>query len=75
MAITTVHCHVLQGQVTVIIDLERRIDRVICSQYEHPSGVCRLKRDVSSGGPLSQLLERASEATLDSRSTQCQVGA
>lgn len=73
MPIKTVHCHVLQTQVTTITDMEGGVVRVICSQYERPSGTCRIKQRVSSGGPLSRLIERTSEGILDSRSPKCRV--
>lgn len=75
MAIKSVHCHVLQANVTVVSDLEGGISRVICPEYDAPFGICRLKQSAESGGPLSQLLERVSEGTLDTRTTRCDIAA
>ena len=75
MAIKSVQCHVLQANVTVVTDLEGAISRVICPEYDAPFGICRLKQSAASGGPLSQLIERVSEETLNSRSTRCDIAA
>ena len=74
MAIQSVYCRVLQGHVTVVADLEGGVTRVVCPHYQEPSGVCQLKRDAETGGPLSNFLDRVSEATLDQRSVRCHLG-
>ncbi|HZP47346.1 MAG TPA: hypothetical protein VFB07_02345 [Vicinamibacterales bacterium] len=71
MAITSVPCHVLGSTVTRVTDLEGRVTHLICPEFDEATGLCRIRRDVSSGGPLSQLLERVAEDTLDSRSARC----
>ena len=71
MAITTIRCPVTQGPVMCDVDLEGTMTRVFCPEFEERTGVCRLKRNALEGGPLSQLLERASEHTLDCRHLQC----
>jgi hypothetical protein len=73
MAITSVRCTVAQAMVTRISDLEGGITRVICPEYEEATGNCRLKRRALEGGPLSQLLDRLAEETLDSRTTRCHL--
>lgn len=70
MAITSVHCPVLGSHVTRVTDLEGQATQVICPELE-PSGLCRLKRQSQQGGPLSQLLERVSEGTLQTRDLHC----
>lgn len=75
MAITSVHCSVLQGNVTRVTDLEGNVTQVICPEYEEPTGICRLKQGATEGGPLSQLLERVSEDTLATRGAQCDLRA
>lgn len=72
MAIQSIHCHVLGSHVTRVTDLEGRVTKVICAEYQ-PNGTCRLKEAALEGGPLAQLLERASEETLDTRSTVCDL--
>jgi hypothetical protein len=71
MPIKSVHCHVYQGNVTVVTDLEGRVERIICPEYEATTGTCRLRKAALRGGPLSQLLERVEETSLDSRATGC----
>lgn len=73
MAVTSVRCPVAQATVTRVIDFEGATTRVICPEYEEPTGVCRLKKSALEGGPLSQLLDRLSEETLDRRGTRCDL--
>jgi hypothetical protein len=73
MAIKSVCCRVAQGNVTVVTDLEGRTVRVICPEYEYPTGACRVRKDALKGGPLSQLLEHVSEDTLDTRTVRCNL--
>jgi len=70
MAITSVHCPVLGSHVTRVTDLEGQTTQVICPELER-SGLCRLKRQAQQGGPLSQLLERVSEGTLQTKDLHC----
>jgi hypothetical protein len=72
MPIESVFCHVLSGHVTRITGLEDETVRIICTQYES-SGDCRLKKAGRQGGPLSQLLERAAEEALDTKSVACHL--
>ena len=72
MAIRSRHCHVARADVSLITDLEERVVRVICPEFG-PSGNCRLKQNALGGGPLSQLLVRVSEDTLDSRTMRCDL--
>ena len=67
MPITTVRCPVAQRDVVSEADFEGTITSVFCTELEERTGICRLKRNALDGGPLSQLLQRASEHTLDSR--------
>jgi hypothetical protein len=75
MPIESVYCHVLGGQVTRITDLEGESVRIICTQYEEPTGDCRLKKAGRQGGPLSQLLERVADESLDTKSVGCHLRA
>ena len=73
MAITSVTCPVAHSMVTRVTTFEGETTRVICPEYEEPSGICRLKMSAREGGPLSQLLDRLSEDTLDRRSMRCEL--
>ena len=73
MAITSVYCPVLGSHVTRVTDLEGQTTKIICHELEEPAGVCRLKRQSQQGGPLSQLLERVSEGTLQTRDLHCML--
>ena len=71
MAMHSILCPVLGAHITQVTDLEGTTIRVICAEYEESTGACRLKKSAREGGPLSQLLERAREDALDTRSTRC----
>jgi len=73
MGIEAVHCAVLPGQVTRIIDLEGQVERVICPKYREADGQCEAKLHVQQGGPLGQLLERVQTHTLGSHDTHCHL--
>jgi hypothetical protein len=74
VAIHSTHCPVLGAPVSRVTDLEGEVTRIICSQYDDQTGLCRLKRSARQLGPLSQLLERYAENTLESRTLRCELG-
>ena len=71
MAMTSILCPVLGAHVIRVTDFEGSVMRIICGEYDASSGGCHLKKTVLQGGPLAQLLERASEGTLNTRSPLC----
>ena len=73
MAIMSTRCPVLGAQITRVTDFEGNVTKVICAEYESPTGTCRKKKMALGGGPLAQLLERMSGDTLSSRSTLCDL--
>jgi hypothetical protein len=73
MPIISTRCPVLHASVGYLTDLEGTVTQVFCPEYDPASRSCRLKRSVAAGGPLSQLLERLSEGTLDRRDYRCDV--
>jgi hypothetical protein len=75
MAMTSIRCPVLGAQITRVTDFGGQVTRIICAEYDQSTGTCRLKHTALQGGPLSQLLERVSEGTLNSRSTLCMLRA
>jgi hypothetical protein len=74
MPVETVHCVVSGSHVTRITDFEGEVAQLICPEYHEPTGRCRLKLAASAGGPLSRLLERVREASLETRSVDCPLG-
>jgi hypothetical protein len=74
MATTSIRCPVLGADVPCVTDLEGSVLKVICDEYEG-DGTCRLKTSALRGGPLTQLLERVSEHTLDTHGTACSLRA
>lgn len=73
MTIRSVRCPILGARVTTVTDLEGTVTRVICPEYDVSKRTCRRTMSTREGGPLSQLLERVSEDTLDTHSTRCVV--
>ena len=73
MSIVTVHCPVSQRSVARVVDLEGVVTAVICDAFDRETKTCGLKRHIDDGGPLSRLLERVSEHTLDRRSLLCDL--
>jgi len=75
MAISSMRCAVLGANVTRVTDLEGETTKIICTEYDEPTGICRLKKSASQGGMLSQLLERVSEDTLGTKNMRCDLRA
>ena len=71
MAMTSVRCPVLHAHVTRVTDLEGAVTRVICGEYEEPTGICRLKKPCPGDGPLARLLTRAEEELPGDRGALC----
>jgi hypothetical protein len=74
MAMTPIRCPVLGAEVIRETDLEGNVLRIICEEHG-TDGTCRLKTSALRGGPLTQMLERLSEHTLDARGTMCSLRA
>ena len=73
MAIKTMWCPVLQTHVTSVTDLDQRVIRVICYEFEEATRTCRVKRRALQGGPLAQLLMRASDNALADPLVSCGI--
>jgi recombinational DNA repair protein RecR len=72
MPLVSAQCPVLHSQISRLADLEGHITRVFCPEYLE-NGECRIKRGTEGGGPLSQLLERIDEGTLDRHGRRCDL--
>jgi hypothetical protein len=72
MALTTRFCPVLGTRVTVATDLEGTVVQVICQHHSRDSNTCQLKARATTGGRLSELLERAARGRFADQSTRCQ---
>lgn len=71
MAIQSTRCPVSGEPVTQVTNFEGGVTRVICPEYDDLEGTCRLMKTALQGGPLTQLLERHTEHTLGTRTTEC----
>jgi hypothetical protein len=73
MSLETIWCPVTGRRVSRLANLEGEVTGVICPEYDAATGLCRRRTDVLRGGPLAQLLERASEETLADATTRCVI--
>jgi hypothetical protein len=73
MWINQVRCPVIGATVSRVVDFEGETTRIICAEYDEQTGTCRLKKSAYKGGMLSQLLERVSEDSLNTRNARCVV--
>ena len=71
MPINAVRCHVSGASVMRVTDLEGGVLRVICPELDERDGQCHLRTEAQRGGPLSQLLDRVDEDSLDTAGTRC----
>lgn len=63
-------CPLLKAHMTYVTDLEDRVIRVICYEYEDASRTCRIKREARSDGLPAQLCDARLLAEIRSRSVQ-----
>jgi hypothetical protein len=73
MPIISVRCYVLGASVPAVADFEGFVTSIICPHYEASTHLCHLKEEAQSSGPLSQLVQRVEENTLDRRGTRCDL--
>ena len=45
---------ILGANITRVSDLEGEMTKIICAEYDEPTGICRLKKSAAQGGMLSQ---------------------
>ena len=75
MAINSVWCPVLQTHVTYVTDLDQRVVRVVCYEYDTTTSTCRMKRRALERGPLAQLLAtRTGEDDQPNPLVSCPIG-
>jgi hypothetical protein len=70
MAASTVYCHVLKGNVTVVTDLNGQVTNVVCPEFWRLTHGCRIKRENSS--LLGILVKRAADSTIGTRGNICE---
>lgn len=61
-AVKLLWCPVLKTHVTYVTDLDDKVSRVICYEYEETTRTCRVKRQARSDGAPAQLCESESSA-------------
>ena len=71
MALTSRFCPVLGTRVTVVTDLEGNAVQVVCQHHHRDTNACRLKARATTGGRLSELLERAAQGRFADQSARC----
>lgn len=71
MTVKSMWCPVIGSHVACVSTLEGEIAAVICSEYDAANRLCNRRSALRTAGPLSRLLERLSEETLDDATTRC----
>ena len=56
MSVTSVQCSVLGTTVTQVTDAEADATKILCSEYEEPTGICLVKERARRGRVWSRLL-------------------
>ena len=75
MPVSLVRCEVLGADATRVTDLEGVVTHLVYPEYQQSTGACRRRMAQARGdGPLSQLLQRVTEGTIDRRGNQCHRG-
>jgi hypothetical protein len=74
MAINTVECHVLGGNVTVVDNAAGKVTNIVCPHFQRQSHCCLLKvpENVSIGTFLEMVMKSIIDKTFDARSFYCE---
>lgn len=70
MSSSTVHCHVLGGQVTVVSGMDGEVTNVICPQFFRPNRSCVLKK--AGKGFVTSVLSVLLDKVTGSREYYCE---
>ncbi len=70
MPANTVHCHVLNGNVTIVSDLNGNVTNVICPELRRITNGCKAKR--RNAGFVGSLLGIYSDQTHGTRHAYCE---
>ena len=70
MSASTVYCHVLKGNVTVVTDLNGHVTNVVCPEFSRLSHGCGIKRSNSS--LLGIVVKRMSDVSFGTRGNICE---
>ncbi len=71
MSASQVQCHVLEGQVSVVADLNGNITNVICPKFDRFAYTCSIKKE--SGGLLKQIAGRITDRAVGMKVTTCRI--
>jgi hypothetical protein len=72
MSASTVYCHVLSGNVTVVTDLDGNVTNVVCPEFYRITHACQKKRGDS--GFFANVLKVVVDKATDSRVHYCEFG-
>jgi hypothetical protein len=70
MSASTVMCHVLNRNVSVVSNLEGKITNVICPEYERVTHACKLKHNVS--GFFGNVMKGLTDRLIGTREKYCE---
>jgi hypothetical protein len=67
---SSVHCHVLGGQVTVITDLAGHITNVVCPEFHRLTHACGIKE--SQHGAIATIVAKVADRLAGTRANYCE---
>lgn len=70
MSASTVRCHILEGDVTVVSDLAGSVTNVICPEFNRLTHTCHKKRH--DQGFLTNIAARVADRLSGSRANYCE---
>lgn len=72
MSANSVHCHILQGDVSVVSDADGKVTNVVCPHFWRLTHGCQLKQD--SSGFVSYLAGKIADKVSGTRAAHCEFG-
>ena len=70
MAASTVHCHVLGGDVTVVTDLSGNVTNIVCPEFNRLTYTCHRKKD--DQGFFANIASRVADRLAGTRANYCE---
>jgi hypothetical protein len=71
MSFHSTYCSVSHRRVPCELDLEAQTRRVLCTELDATTGLCRLQTQAHGSGWLGEFLERVDQDTLQVRGARC----
>lgn len=72
MTASTVFCYVLEGNITVVTNINGEITNIVCPHFYRLTHGCNLKNQDS--GFIERVLKKMTDQALNTRSIYCEFG-